>query len=417
MNNLTVCIHLLKNGFLVKREKYGYCILIAALIVLLKIFSSHYKSKEGLIIVVMFSLTILALVLLWSSAFAPAFGKNSKEKNSFGASYLLSTVRFPAMIIVTNLIESLFDSVLIVAIFLLAFFSYFEKNDYHNFIELVVVFVTVAVFVRYMQLGSFGNVKGRIKDNDKKSKRYFFIFVLAGLFALSTKILNIALIQYLALPFLCSFLIGLIILVYVQIATDFNKKEYWRFNYLIFSLFTLPLIYPAISFYQDELKSGKIVFEYIQNNEPEEVLKILHENKQALNVRGPNTKLSPLLYSAKIDKLEMIKLLLANGANINEVDHYGQNLLFYTADKCNLEATEFLVKSGINYKQLSIIKQSPIFKAAKSNCLPLVYYFKKLGLSEEQKDTSNKNYIQYASSSDIESNRAFNFLIRNQLPY
>lgn len=68
-------------------------------------------------------------------------------------------------------------------------------------------------------------------------------------------------------------------------------------------------------------------------------------NKKQSSEYPPFEVGTALLYAAKNNHIDMIKLLIKNGADVNCIDHEGHSLLFYVDDA---EIIELLIKKGIN---------------------------------------------------------------------
>lgn len=66
-----------------------------------------------------------------------------------------------------------------------------------------------------------------------------------------------------------------------------------------------------------------------------------------------DSKEPPIVTATKTGNVEVIKLLLNNGADINAVDYYGQSPLFFAIKEKNLELVKFLVENGaiVNTKE------------------------------------------------------------------
>jgi ankyrin repeat protein len=89
-----------------------------------------------------------------------------------------------------------------------------------------------------------------------------------------------------------------------------------------------------------------------------------------MSIKATGTGATPL-YHACFNNLELVKLLLANGAqeSINKADNYGNTPLYWACRKNNLDIVALLLKSGANVdkKSLNSAEKHPeILKLLKS---------------------------------------------------
>jgi ankyrin repeat protein len=68
-------------------------------------------------------------------------------------------------------------------------------------------------------------------------------------------------------------------------------------------------------------------------------------HKTDINVKDVDGQ-TPLHVAARVDRVEMATLLLANGANVNETDNYGKTPLFGAARKGSKDMVELLTAHG-----------------------------------------------------------------------
>ena len=58
---------------------------------------------------------------------------------------------------------------------------------------------------------------------------------------------------------------------------------------------------------------------------------------------------------------------MAQGIDINMIDTYGQNPIFYAVDKGHLDCCKFLKQVGSDHDHADEMNQSPLYYAIKSN--------------------------------------------------
>lgn len=71
----------------------------------------------------------------------------------------------------------------------------------------------------------------------------------------------------------------------------------------------------------------------------------------------------PIIYACENNDLEMIKILINNGYDINFTNWSGTSPLIYEAENGNLEGVKLLVKNGADIEQCDNMEHTPLFKA------------------------------------------------------
>ncbi len=93
------------------------------------------------------------------------------------------------------------------------------------------------------------------------------------------------------------------------------------------------------------------------------IMNLLIEN----NVNKGNRKGStPLHIAVKLGKIEAVKLLLRNGALVNQIDKWGCSALWHAADNIHTDIMKLLLESGANVNQVGRYSQTPLLAAVDS---------------------------------------------------
>lgn len=74
-------------------------------------------------------------------------------------------------------------------------------------------------------------------------------------------------------------------------------------------------------------------------------------------------------------------MLVENGLNINEIDIYGQNPIYYAINTGKLEATKLLHSLGSTIDHVDENGQTPIYYAIKSNHPNVIEYLLQNGIN------------------------------------
>jgi hypothetical protein len=82
-----------------------------------------------------------------------------------------------------------------------------------------------------------------------------------------------------------------------------------------------------------------------------------------INQKNSDLKETPLIVSAAIGHVEMVKFLLENGADKDAVDCYKRTALHHAALEGHLDVVQALVKAGASAQLLDKDEQNPAMKA------------------------------------------------------
>lgn len=101
---------------------------------------------------------------------------------------------------------------------------------------------------------------------------------------------------------------------------------------------------------------------------------------------------TPVFFAAAEGNVELLRLLLEKGVKAEEEDGFKQTALFYAAREGHLEVVKCLVEFGANYDHLDQIKETPLFYAAsqgkKDMCELLVSYGANVNAVDDKKQTA-----------------------------
>ena len=61
---------------------------------------------------------------------------------------------------------------------------------------------------------------------------------------------------------------------------------------------------------------------------------------------------TPIYYACREGRLDVVKLLIDSGSNINLDDNYGQTCLFYAVKHNHFDVVQYLVEKGINVNKI-----------------------------------------------------------------
>jgi hypothetical protein len=121
-----------------------------------------------------------------------------------------------------------------------------------------------------------------------------------------------------------------------------------------------------------------------------EIAKYLLQNGSEVNVTNPKTGITPLMIVSAWGELNMIKLLIEYGANVNDVDRHGYSVLMHACSPmASIEGISTLIRGGADINHKKIVKDNGgdyeldlLIVAAMENRQELINYFKKIGLDK-----------------------------------
>lgn len=105
---------------------------------------------------------------------------------------------------------------------------------------------------------------------------------------------------------------------------------------------------------------------------------------------------SKLISAAANGKIELVKNLIKNGANINHTAYYNYNALNLAVKKCHLNVTKFLLEKNISIIT-DILGETPLYTAARNNDCEIMKLLIDHGVSSINTNWLNKTAIDYTT--------------------
>lgn len=107
-----------------------------------------------------------------------------------------------------------------------------------------------------------------------------------------------------------------------------------------------------------------------------------------------NMDISPLHYACKLGNIEIVQLLLGNGADINLINNSGNRPIYYACDLGNIELIKYLIEHGANFNDLNIIDN--LINAIDNNDIELLKYYIEHGAAIDEEDSNGYSILMYA---------------------
>ena len=98
-----------------------------------------------------------------------------------------------------------------------------------------------------------------------------------------------------------------------------------------------------------------------------EIIKLLLKNKADSNIHSQDGGMTPLHIATIINNIDMVKLLLSEGSNINAIDETSSTALHRAVASENYEITKILLENGANKNLTNRYGLTPSDISAKKN--------------------------------------------------
>lgn len=390
-------------SYTLKRKMHGYSCSI--LIIILTLIFVNYVPRNSIPEHIRFISFLTAfstiLMFLHKSWLVPENVSSSKKELSqnYSTNYFRSTIRYPLETIFAILIETFFDITLISIFVFSSIYHELGNELYQSFYR---IWITIGVFLlsyrsyvmlsansRYQRSLSYKLFNLKISPRQQKILIIILIFFVIGIINFYN-LMSFNMFINIVAPSALGFFIFIICFSYISSTTDFNMLERKKYDRKVASGGVVLLLLSYSFYYIEKIRTGYVIFDAIETNNLVKIERIVKTNKDVLKLTDEESKLTPLHFAFKKNRQEAMKLLLKNGANVNELDSNGNNLMFSVANYCDYEMGEFLVKNGINPHFKNKFGKNAYWKASERSCLPLLMYFNKLKI-EKQKFVKHEN--------------------------
>jgi ankyrin repeat protein len=140
-----------------------------------------------------------------------------------------------------------------------------------------------------------------------------------------------------------------------------------------------------------------------ENDQTDLIVIMLSEKNVNLEVKDEN-EASPLIITCIKKNIEMCKLLLLHGANINSSDKFGNTALHYCSIYGYLNILDILIKNGANIEAKNNIGQTPLHNASLCSQSIILDKLIENGANIEAKNNKGETPLHNSSSYGIKKN-------------
>lgn len=125
------------------------------------------------------------------------------------------------------------------------------------------------------------------------------------------------------------------------------------------------------------------IFTYVHNNDIKKVEELLIKNKDLVNHKSSDELVcTPLFKAAYKGHVDMCKLLVKYGANVNEKDFYGVVPLMCAAIKDRVDTVKYLIEVGADIHVKAEDEQTALSMAISFDSTNTVDYLRSIGCTE-----------------------------------
>lgn len=133
----------------------------------------------------------------------------------------------------------------------------------------------------------------------------------------------------------------------------------------------------------DKANKPDSIFTYVHNNDIKKVEELLIKDKNLVNLKSDDGLVcTPLFKAAYKGYIDMCKLLVKYGANVNEKDFHGVVPLMCAAIKDRIETVKYLVEAGADINIKTEDEQTVLSMAKSFDSTNTVDYLKSIGCTE-----------------------------------
>lgn len=147
------------------------------------------------------------------------------------------------------------------------------------------------------------------------------------------------------------------------------------------------------------------LFSLIKEDHIEEAISYISRSQDAsrlVNLLSPEDRRTALFLASQMKasqkSLEMAKMLMDKGANVNHSDSYGQTPLFFAAAEGNLELVSLLIEKGAKVNDEDGFKQTALFYASREGHIEVVKEMIAKGAEVDHLDQIKETPLFYAAS-------------------
>jgi len=170
-----------------------------------------------------------------------------------------------------------------------------------------------------------------------------------------------------------------------------------EFQILIISIILLHYTFTNV-LAQPTKKEDKFIA-FAANGELEKVENYI---KKEININAKNkSKWTALAYACKYNHIEIVKLLIDNGADVNIAVNTGSTPLHIALNGGNTEIAEYLIENNADINVKDIMGMSALAWAAKQGDLELVIFLVKNGADINSQNVNSRTVLDVATNNNV----------------
>jgi len=178
----------------------------------------------------------------------------------------------------------------------------------------------------------------------------------------------------------------------VEHGADINNINNQKINKKAFVLEVMPIV--------NAIKSGNVAI----------VKYLIEKGAKLYSELGGK---SILKNACSIGNIAMVKILIEHGIDINEVDTYGRNQLFYACISGNEALVKYFVENGVDINSEDMFGETPLFHACQIKNISMVKYLIEHGANINV-NSLGRNPLHLAIGKENESESLVKYLVEHE---
>ncbi len=144
-------------------------------------------------------------------------------------------------------------------------------------------------------------------------------------------------------------------------------------------------------------KNSQNLLDALKRGDKEAVEILLELGPNEIDINDEECGVTPLHLASSIGYIDIIRMLLEKGADINAQDNYGQTPLYYASGQNNVEIVRMLLEGGADIEAKDKSGETVLYQAVRSKNAEMIELLLNRGADIEAKDNSGETALDLAA--------------------